>query len=77
MSGRVLLVTDDANAQRAFREAFAPVRSDWEVAVARGGPEAMRRLEGPGYDAPDAGAQLAGVGCAERLLETRRRHLGA
>jgi putative nucleotidyltransferase with HDIG domain len=74
MSGRVLLVTDDAGAQRAFRSAFAPLRGDWDVAVARGGAEGMRRLDGPGYDALVADAQLAGIGCAELLLEARRRH---
>jgi CheY-like chemotaxis protein len=74
MSGRVLFVTDNAGAQRAFRGAFAPLRGDWEVAVARGGAEALRRLEGPGFDALVADAQLAGVGCAEVLLEVRRRH---
>ncbi len=74
MSGRVLLVSDDAGAQRALRATFAPLRADWEVTAARGGADAMRRLDGPGYDAIVADAQLAGVGCAELLLETRRRH---
>lgn len=73
MNGRVLLVTDDAGAQRAFREAFAPLRGDWDVAAARGA-EALRRLDGPGYDALVADVHLAGVGCADVLLEARRRH---
>jgi putative nucleotidyltransferase with HDIG domain len=74
MSGRLLFVTDDASAQRAFRQALAPFQREWEVTVARGGSDAMRRLDGPGYDALIADAQLAGVGCAGLLLETRRRH---
>lgn len=74
MSGRVLLVTDDANAGRALRAAFAPLQGEWEATVARGAADAMKRLDGPSYDALVADAQLAGVGCAELLLETRRRH---
>lgn len=74
MSGRVLLVTDDASAGRALRAAFAPLQGEWEATVARGAVDALRRLDGPSYDALVTDAQLAGVGCAELLLETRRRH---
>jgi DNA-binding NtrC family response regulator len=74
MSCRVLFVTDDANAQRAFRQTFAPLRREWDVTVARGGADALRRLDGPGFDALVADSHLAGVGCAELLLEVRRRH---
>ncbi len=74
MSGKVLFVTDDVNAQRAFRQAFAPHQREWEVTVARGGADALRKLDGPGYDTLVADAHLAGVGCAELLLEARRRH---
>jgi putative nucleotidyltransferase with HDIG domain len=73
MSGRVLLVTDDTSAQRAFRQAFAPVQREWEVAVARGA-EALRRFDGPGFDALVVDAHLVGVGCTELLAEVRRRH---
>jgi putative nucleotidyltransferase with HDIG domain len=73
MSGRVLFVTDDAAAGRAVRDAFAPLRGEWEVALARGA-DALRRLEEAGYDAVIADARLASVGCAEVLLEARRRH---
>ncbi|MBM3979158.1 MAG: HDOD domain-containing protein [Planctomycetes bacterium] len=74
MSGRVLFVSDDAGAHRAFRAAFAPVQRDWEVTAARGGADALLRLERGEYDALVAEAQLAGTGCAEVLLEVRRRH---
>jgi putative nucleotidyltransferase with HDIG domain len=74
MSGRVLLVTDDAGVLRALRGAFAPLGGDWEVTAARGATDGLRRLDGPGFDALVADAQLGGVGCAEVLLETRRRH---
>lgn len=74
MSGRVLLVSDDLSALRAFREALAPLQREWEVSFARGCAEAMRRLEGPGYDSLVADANLAGLGCAELLMEVRRRH---
>lgn len=74
MSGRVLYVSDDAAAHRAFRAAFAPSQRDWEVNLARGGADALRKLDGPGFDALVADAHLAGTGCAEVLLEVRRRH---
>jgi putative nucleotidyltransferase with HDIG domain len=73
MSGRVLLVSDDPGAQRAFRQALAPVHREWEAAVARGG-DALRRLDGPGYDALVVDARVAGVGCTDLLVEVRRRH---
>jgi putative nucleotidyltransferase with HDIG domain len=73
MSGRVLLITDDASAQRAFRHAFAPVQREWEVVFARGA-DALRRLDGPAFDALVVDAHLAGVGCTEVLFEARRRH---
>lgn len=74
MSGRVLFVTDDVNALRVFRETLSPLLRGWELVAARGATDAMRRLEGPGYDALVADAQLSGVGCAELLLDVRRRH---
>jgi putative nucleotidyltransferase with HDIG domain len=73
MSGRVLLVTDDASAQRAFRQALSPVQREWEVATARGA-EALRRLEGAAFDALVVDAHVSGIGCTELLLEARRRH---
>ncbi len=74
MSGRVLFVTDDADTRRVFRQALAPLQREWDVTVARGGADALRRLDGPAPDALVADAQLVGVGCAELLLEVRRRH---
>jgi putative nucleotidyltransferase with HDIG domain len=74
MSGRVLLATDDAGTQRAFRAAFAPLRTEWDAVVARGGAEALRRLDGPGFDALVVDTHLTGVGCVELLTEARRRH---
>jgi CheY-like chemotaxis protein len=73
MSGRVLFVSDDAGAHRAFRAAFAPAQRDWEVTAARGGAEALARLERAEYDALVAEAQLAGTDCADVLLAARRR----
>ena len=74
MSGRVLFVTDDPNALRAFRQAFAPLQREWELTAARGGPDALRRLDGPGFDSAVVDSQLAGVPCTELLGELRRRH---
>jgi len=74
MSCRVLFVSDDVNAQRAFRLSFAPLRREWDVTVARGGTDAVRRLDGPGFDALVADSHLIGVGCADLLMEVRRRH---
>jgi putative nucleotidyltransferase with HDIG domain len=73
MSGRVLLVTDDPSAQRAFRQALAPVQREWEIAAARG-TEALRRLDGPPFDALVVDAHLAGVECTDLLVEVRRRY---
>lgn len=74
MSGRVLLVTNDTNTQRSARQAFAPVQPEWEVHIARGGPEALRLISGPAFDSVVLDNQLAGISCTELLLEVRRWH---
>ena len=74
MSCRVLFVSDDVKAQRAFRLSFAPLRRDWDVVVSRGGADGMRRLDGPGFDALVTDSHLTSVGCADLLMEVRRRH---
>jgi len=74
MTCRVLFVTDDANASRAFRRALTPLQRDWEVATARGGLDALRRLEEEGFDSIVADVRLTGITCADLLIEVRRRH---
>jgi putative nucleotidyltransferase with HDIG domain len=74
MSGRVLFATDDPSALRAFRTAFPPQQREWETVVARGGTEALKRLEGDPFDALVADARLSGTPCPDVLLEARRRH---
>lgn len=74
MTCRVLFVTDDASAPRAFRRAFTPLQRDWKVATARGGPEALRRLEEDEFDSVVADVRLTGITCADLLLEIRRRY---
>jgi putative nucleotidyltransferase with HDIG domain len=72
MTGRVLFVTDDSSAQRAFRSALAPVRREWEISVARGA-DALRRLDGPAFDAIVVDARISGIGCFDLIIEARRR----
>jgi putative nucleotidyltransferase with HDIG domain len=74
MTCRVLFVSDDVNAVRAFRREFAQLQRDWEIVVARGGVDALRRLDESTFDSVIADAQLIGMTCAELLLEIRRRH---
>jgi putative nucleotidyltransferase with HDIG domain len=74
MSCRVLIVTDDATASRSLRQAFASLQREWEVGVARGGPEVLRRLDEPSFDTILIDSRLVGMPCAELLLEVRRRH---
>lgn len=74
MSGRILFATDDPNAQRALRQAFPPQQRDWEVALARGGSDALKKMETGPFDALVADSRLSGTPCPDVLLEARRRH---
>jgi putative nucleotidyltransferase with HDIG domain len=72
MPFRVLLVADDPTLQRSVRQAFDSPR-EWELHAARGGPDALARLDEPPFDALIADARLSGADCGELLAEVRRR----
>jgi putative nucleotidyltransferase with HDIG domain len=74
MRRRVLFVTEDIGAQRAFRDTFATLEHEWDASVSRGGDDALACLEEPSYDALVADAHLPHNGCVELLTEMRRRH---
>lgn len=74
MSGRVLFATDDPGALRAFRTAFPPQQRDWDTVVARGGTDALKKVEGDPFDALVIDARLSGAPCSDVLLEVRRRN---
>lgn len=74
MTRRVLFVADEPALLNVLRRTLTPLQLEWEMGFARGGAEALGRLDDDPADVVVADAQLRSTGVEELLGEVRRRH---
>ena len=71
---RVLFVDDEANILGGLQRMLRPLRHEWAMTFALGGPEALAALAGADFDVVVTDMRMPGMTGAQLLREVRRRH---
>lgn len=71
---RILFVDDDPDVLAGLQRVLFPMRHEWEVAFARGGPAALEILAARPFDVVITDLRMAGMDGAQLLAEVRHRY---
>ncbi|HKI32876.1 MAG TPA: response regulator [Gemmataceae bacterium] len=74
MVRRVLFVDDEPNVLEGLRRMLRPLRHEWEMAFASGGPEALELLDRAAFDVVVTDMRMPGMDGAQLLAQVRGRH---
>jgi CheY-like chemotaxis protein len=70
----ILFVDDDASVLSSMRRMLHPMRSQWRMAFATSGDEAMEMLSMNAYDVVVSDMRMPGMNGAQLLTRVRARH---
>ncbi len=74
MKRSVLFVDDDPNVLQGLRRMLRPMRREWEMAFADGGPQALEILASGAFDVIVSDMRMPGMDGAELLARVKRDH---
>jgi len=72
MKKRILFVDDEPNVLQGLQRMLRPLRSEWDIAFASGGPEALQKLASEPFDVVVSDMRMPGMDGAQLLSEVRR-----
>ncbi|MBV9849174.1 MAG: response regulator [Armatimonadetes bacterium] len=71
---RVLFVDDESHILSGLQRMLRPLRHEWAMTFAEGGPAALDALAGAEFDVIVTDMRMPGMSGAQLLAEVRRRH---
>jgi putative nucleotidyltransferase with HDIG domain len=74
MIRKLLFVDDEPEVLEGLRRTLRPLRDEWDMAFAAGGPEALALLGGDAFDVVVTDLRMPGMDGAELLTQVRGRH---
>ncbi|HOW18772.1 MAG TPA: response regulator [Phycisphaerae bacterium] len=74
MKKRILFVDDEPNVLQGLQRMLRPMRNEWDVAFASGGPEALQKLAAEPFDVVVSDMRMPGMDGAQLLTEVMRHY---
>ncbi len=74
MKKRILFVDDDPNVLAGLRRMLHPMRTEWQMAFASGGEEALAALADDAFDVVVSDMRMPGMDGAQLLCEVKQRY---